>query len=255
MGTQAACAYATISFGHHENSEILPTFQPQLLYFKRHIDDIFGIWIPPTKNRLATWNAFKAALNNWGTLEWVIEEPFLKTTFLDLNISIEKGAIITSTMNLYLYIPPSSAHPPSCLKGLIAGELRHYFIQNNREGFEGMLTKFIHRLLDRGHSLDNILPILLQAATNLDNRTQRVRVKSANQRYSYTGLFIQKVCKGNTYPNSMIKHLRMSYPFKKCRWQSPGPVTCVMCLQRQPSNCHKTLTSTRQFSKPLTNDT
>jgi hypothetical protein len=215
MGTPAACAYATISFGHHENSKILPTFQPQLLYFKRYIDDIFGIWIPPTKNRLATWK----------------------------------------DMNLYLYIPPSSAHPPSCLKGLIAGELRHYFIQNNREGFEGMLTKFIHRLLDRGHSLDNILPILLQAATNLDNRTQRVRVKSANQRYSYTGLFIQKVCKGNTYPNSMIKHLRMSYPFKKCRWQSPGPVTCVMCLQRQPSNCHKTLTSTRQFSKPLTNDT
>ena len=80
-------------------------------------------------------------------------------------------------MNLYLYIPPVSAHPPSCFKGLIAGELRRYFIQNNKEGFEAMLTKFIGRLLDRGHSLENILPLLLQAATNLDNHTPWIREK------------------------------------------------------------------------------
>jgi hypothetical protein len=47
MGTPAACSYATISYGHHENSIILPTYGSQLLYYKRYIDDIFGIWIPP----------------------------------------------------------------------------------------------------------------------------------------------------------------------------------------------------------------
>ncbi len=71
--------------------------QPQLLYYKRYIDDIFGIWVPPNRNRLATWNAFKTALNNWGKLEWVIEEPFLKTTFLDLKITIEGSSFITLT--------------------------------------------------------------------------------------------------------------------------------------------------------------
>jgi hypothetical protein len=148
------------------------------------MDDIFGIWIPPTKNRLATWNVFKTALNNWGKLEWVIEEPSLKTTFLDLNISIERGSITTSIyqkdMNLYLYIPPSSAHSPCCFKGLIARELRRYFIQNNKEGFETMLTKFTGRHLDRRHSLNNILPLLLQAAANLDTNPSRVTEKDCN---------------------------------------------------------------------------
>lgn len=35
MGTPAACAYATISYGQHENSVILPNYAQQLLYYKR----------------------------------------------------------------------------------------------------------------------------------------------------------------------------------------------------------------------------
>ncbi len=31
MGTPAACAYATSSFGQYENQYLLPTFQPHLL--------------------------------------------------------------------------------------------------------------------------------------------------------------------------------------------------------------------------------
>jgi hypothetical protein len=172
MGTPAACAYATISFGQYENQYLLPTFQPHLLYYKRYIDDIFGIWLPPTQNRLATWNSFKTALNNWGKLKWVIEEPSPHTTFLDLNITIEGSAITTSNfqkaMNLYLYIPPQSSHPPCCFKGLIAGELKRYFIQNNKEDFEKILTNFIGRLLDRGHTLENLCSLLLQAAARTD---------------------------------------------------------------------------------------
>jgi hypothetical protein len=37
MGTPVACSYATISFGHHENTKILEEFQPNLLYYKRYI--------------------------------------------------------------------------------------------------------------------------------------------------------------------------------------------------------------------------
>jgi hypothetical protein len=43
MGTPAACAYATISYGQDENAVILPTFSSNLLYFKRCINDIFRI--------------------------------------------------------------------------------------------------------------------------------------------------------------------------------------------------------------------
>jgi hypothetical protein len=174
MGTPAACAYATISYGHHENTSILPSFKSQLLYYKRYIDDIFGIWIPPRRNCTETWYNFKKELNNWGRLEWVTEEPTTTTTFLDLNISISHSKIHTSTfqkeMNLYLYIPPSSSHPPSCFKGLLTGELKRYYIQNNSEDFENILLKFINRLIDRGHSLDKLKPLLMQAATVIDSQ-------------------------------------------------------------------------------------
>jgi len=172
MGTPVACSYATITYGQHENANILTEFQPQLLYYRRYIDDIFGIWVPPPVNNNDTWNRFKAALNNWGTLEWIIDTPSLQTTFLDLNISLQNSTITTSTfqknLNLYLYIPPRSAHPPSCLKGLIAGELRRYWLQNSTENFVSMVTKFINRLVDRGHQVNNLIPIFQQAATAID---------------------------------------------------------------------------------------
>ena len=33
MGTPAACAYATITYGHFENSNILPNFRKNLMYY------------------------------------------------------------------------------------------------------------------------------------------------------------------------------------------------------------------------------
>jgi len=71
-------------------------------------------------------------------------------------------------MNLYLYIPPASSQPPSCLKGLIADELHCYHKQNNTENFQNMLVKFISRLLDRGHTIKELTPLLLEAASTLD---------------------------------------------------------------------------------------
>jgi hypothetical protein len=55
-----------------------------LLYYRRYIDDILGIWILfPCDN--IVWNNFKQQLKNWGTLKWVIKEPSVRTHFLDLD--------------------------------------------------------------------------------------------------------------------------------------------------------------------------
>jgi hypothetical protein len=117
MGTPAACAYATIIFGQHENCVILPNFHSHLIYYKRYIDDIFAIWLPSDRQQINTWNKFKKELNSWSSLEWVIEEPSLSTAFLNLHLKLVGNTIKTSTyqnpMNRYLYIPPSSSHPPS----------------------------------------------------------------------------------------------------------------------------------------------
>jgi len=87
MGTPAACAYATLTFGHSENSLILQKYWHQLLYYKRYIDDIVGIWIPDSENDSAIWENFKEDLNNWDSLKWKIENPSKKTVFLDLRLA------------------------------------------------------------------------------------------------------------------------------------------------------------------------
>jgi len=47
MGTPAACAYAMISFGQFKNTVLLPEFKNNLFFYRRYIDDIFCVWIPP----------------------------------------------------------------------------------------------------------------------------------------------------------------------------------------------------------------
>jgi hypothetical protein len=194
MGTPAACAYATILYGYHENSQILPQFTPNLLYFKRYIDDIFGIWLPPITNKNSTWTSFKSKLNEWGSLTWIIEEPSPSTIFLDLNIKIENGKILTSThqkpMNLYLYIPPPSAHPPNCFKGLIIGEMKTYWQQNNEEDFTSILSKFVVRLTERGHSLNTLLQSY-KTQPQYSTKIQPPRIKRPTPTpYSSTGSII-----------------------------------------------------------------
>jgi hypothetical protein len=83
MGTPAACAYAAISYGHFENSTLLTKFSSNLLYYKRYIDDVFGIWLSPDSNKDSTWTSFNETLNNWEALKWVVENPSSKTTFLE----------------------------------------------------------------------------------------------------------------------------------------------------------------------------
>jgi len=115
-------------------------------------------------------------LNSWGPLKWVVQEPSTKVQFLDLNITLDNSTIRVETyqkpMNLYLYIPPLSAHPPSCFKGLIFGELRCYWSQNSPETFQKLLSKFIQRLVDRGHTLKQLIPIISQAAITIDQKGQ-----------------------------------------------------------------------------------
>ena len=65
MGTNCACNYATISYGYHEETYVLPKFQANLIYYKRYIDDVIGIWY---SNDPEKRNQFKSSLNGFGRL-------------------------------------------------------------------------------------------------------------------------------------------------------------------------------------------
>jgi len=102
MGTPAATLYSILTFGHHENENILNEFQHNILFYKRYIDDIFGIWRDTPCNN---WEKFKSKLDQFGTLRWNVENPSNTTTFLDLELTINHQKIYTKTfqkpLNLY----------------------------------------------------------------------------------------------------------------------------------------------------------
>jgi hypothetical protein len=45
--------------------------------------------------------------------------------------------------------------------------MHRYWLQNNTKDFEAILSKFIQRLTERGHQLENLIPVFNQAATKL----------------------------------------------------------------------------------------
>jgi len=82
-------------------------------------------------------------------------------------------------MNLYTYIPPLSAHPLSCFKGLITGELLRYWVQNSdKMDFQNITTQFIRCLVNRGHQLEDILPTITSAAASLDYKASGTHNRS-----------------------------------------------------------------------------
>ena len=95
-------------------------------------------------------------------LKWKITALCTKVDFLDLTILIDSsGNLWTRTfqkpMCLFLYIPPHSAHPPGLMKSLVFGLLQSYFLQNTfLEDFYKMIRLLFHRLLARGHALEDL---------------------------------------------------------------------------------------------------
>jgi hypothetical protein len=129
MGTSTACTYATMYYAKHERTSILPAYGNQLPYFKRFIDDIIGIW---TGGDSQAWTQFQSDLS-FGSLHWETSELTNSVAFLDLEISIDPDSrrLTTRTyqkpMNLFLYIPPTSAHAPGMLKSIVYGNLQRFW--------------------------------------------------------------------------------------------------------------------------------
>ena len=106
MGTSAAVMWATLYYAYHEVHCLIPKHGNNLLYLKRFIDDILGVW---TGNVTTDWDLFYKDVNDFGILKWDIANddlrPSTSVNFLDLTISIKDGKIVTKTyqkaMNLF----------------------------------------------------------------------------------------------------------------------------------------------------------
>jgi hypothetical protein len=178
MGTSVACVYATIYYSQHEELAILNEEQRNelgIMFYKRFIDD--AITVQLSGEHPDRYQQLHKTMNSFGDvghrLEWTSEPPSTTVDFLDLTIHIgDDGRITTKTfqkkMNLFLYIPPVSSHPPSVLQGLIFGQLRRFWLQNSfTDDYVHCASDFYDHLLARGHDCINIRRLFQLAATRL----------------------------------------------------------------------------------------
>jgi hypothetical protein len=101
-------------------------------------------------------------------LKFTYEIFKIEAPFLDLWILKNQDRFHTRThqkkLNLHLYLPANSAHPPGVLKGLIFGLIKKYSFQTSKpEELKKILKAFYRRLLARGYSQHVIKPLFLQA--------------------------------------------------------------------------------------------
>ena len=88
------------------------------------------------------WDSFSNDIDNFSVLTWEITgiQPATSVNLLDMTLTIKNDTIISKTyqisMNLHLYIPPMSEHPPGCILGTIFGLISRYYQQNTyKKGF------------------------------------------------------------------------------------------------------------------------
>ena len=137
MGTSCAVNYAFLYIGLLEMNKLLTDFQLWLPFYARFINNGIGIWLHHVPGSARAWKDFMNCINNWGKLKWTTTGHVQHLNMLDLTIRINPDNKLEFTsykkeMNLHLYLPPISAHPPDTLQSLIFGLMRSYYIQNSR---------------------------------------------------------------------------------------------------------------------------
>ena len=170
MGTPPAPTYANLFFAIHEN-RILPKYSTNLLVHKRYIDDIFGIWIPSADKAKdeEQWKKYVSDIDNYHGLKWIFSPRCKTVDFLDITISIKHDNTVHTTLfekslNLYLYIPPHSAHPPGVLTGLVIGNChRVYTLCSDEADRTQNLRHFFRRLRARGYTSHTLIPLFHRA--------------------------------------------------------------------------------------------
>ena len=189
MGTSVACMWATIYYSYHEETQILnkSVRDLRIFFYRRLIDDAFIIHVPAP----GSYAVLQYTMNNFGyegrRLEWEASPLARDAIFLDLTLSIQDNGKVKSTtyvklMNLHLYIPATSAHPPGLLKSLVCGQLLRFWKQNSLTSDYIKFTKaFFEHLVNRGYDRETLKEHFSKAAERLDSKREKTKSNEQDQ--------------------------------------------------------------------------
>ena len=112
-------------------------------------------------------------------------------------------------MNMYLYLPPSSSHPYSILKGFIYGlVLRIYRLTSTSTAVQEDLNKLFRRLLARGYKNDFLIPIFIKAHNKFHpNHKPQLQPQLNDTLSTNNRVFLHLQYHPNDPPSSTIQHL------------------------------------------------
>ena len=108
-------------------------------------------------------------MNAFPGLTWEFSERAKTIDVMDMTISINKSNKIETTLfekrlNLHLYIPPHSAHPPGLLPGIVYGTLfRIFTLCSDNEDKLQRTRVFLKRLIARGYKGNKIRTLFHKA--------------------------------------------------------------------------------------------
>ena len=169
MGSPPGTGCANLDFGTSE-LDLTTHFQERLPFWKCCVDDGIGIWKhhPDPDIDLQQWDHFAQLINNYGLLKWEISTRTKRVNYMDLTITLHATTIHTTlyekTMNLYLYLPPHTAHPPGVIKGMIYGMFYRFFrLCSDHDDAILAIKQLYRRLRRRGHTKDYMQPIFKDA--------------------------------------------------------------------------------------------
>eukprot|EP00804_Cyclotella_cryptica_P008129 CCRYP_004613-RA/>CCRYP_004613-RA protein AED:0.23 eAED:0.23 QI:0/-1/0/1/-1/0/1/0/151 len=89
MGIAPAPPWTTLYYAIHEN-HILLQWRAYVLFYRRFIDDIIGIWICdncPDRNHVL-WTQFQHDMQQWHRLEWEFSPLSNNCNYMDLTLTI-----------------------------------------------------------------------------------------------------------------------------------------------------------------------
>ncbi len=161
MGTRCAPAFANLFVATIEDrllKNLTKTGQPTPKYWRRYIDDIFGIW---DKDE-ASLDLFLSSLNNaHHTLTFTMDTDHHSVNYLDLTISkgsrFDKEGLLDTSLfrkpcDTLAPLPFHSAHQPATFKGIFRGEVIRLLRNTScRDKFHTDLRSLINTFMARGY--------------------------------------------------------------------------------------------------------